>query len=389
MNGKNTSDYILNYYPTYLDRFLGSKIIKFRDQDLKRDFLIHLVSSLLTKYFFTKENEFRLHSSILRSIYGKWYNYYMDYLIESGIIIVYKNHQKGRRSRQYQLSNSVVSSNIVRYLNGDEILLKKRKNWIDFNLRSNNSPICSSIRERLISDLYSVKIQDELACLELLSKDHTSPLELERDNYAVDCIRQEQIYFHFDDYGRFHTPFTILPKQLRNNCLTIEDVDISEVDIPNSQPLFLLKLIHLNSHIQIEEGELELFSTLVRDGNFYQHLSKVFGNKNIKEVKKLVFEILFGQNNPNSLSKIFCGFFPTIFNFLKTIKRERGDYRWVSHQLQKLESDFIFNRVIKKIYARDPNIKLFTVHDSIFCRKDRYDFVLNIFLLEIKKEFDF
>ena len=69
MNGKNTSDYILNYYPTYLDRFLGSKIIKFRDQDLKRDFLIHLVSSLLTKYFFTKEIILRLSGALTMTTY--------------------------------------------------------------------------------------------------------------------------------------------------------------------------------------------------------------------------------------------------------------------------------------------------------------------------------
>jgi hypothetical protein len=358
-------DYSLHYYPTYLDRYFSGKTIKFRDQILK------------------------LNATILRETYGKWYNYYMNFLVEKGIIIVYKNHQRGRRSRIYQLSPQILTSNVSRYLNGDEILLKKRKKWAEYNLKSTDSPICTTIRQRLIDDLYSVQIQDDKACLELLSKEHTLPVELERDNFAVDCIRVGQIYYHFDDYGRFHTPFTILPKNIRNNCLTIDNNDISEIDIPNSQPLFLLKLIGMNRHIPVEEVEYELFSDLVRDGVFYQHLSKVCGNKSLKEVKKNVFEILFGYNIQNSTSRIFSGFFPSIFNFLKVIKKEHGDYRWVSHQLQRLESDFIFNRVIKKIYSMDPHIKLFTVHDSIFCRKDRFRFVDNIFISEIKKEFDF
>ena len=382
-------DYLLHHYPTYLDRYFSGKTIKFRDQNLKRDYFVHLISSLLTKYYYTKENEFKLNATILRETYGKWYNYYMEYLVHNGILIVYKNHQRGRRSRIYQLSISILQSPVSRYLNGDEILLKKRKKWTDYNLKSSESPICLEIRQRLIEDLYNVQIQYDKACFELLSKEHLSQVELERNNFAVECIREGEIYFHFDDYGRFHTPFTILPKNIRNNCLTIENNDITEFDIPNSQPLFLLKLIQMNRHIPIEEVEYELFSELVRDGVFYKHLSKISGNKNVKEVKKNVFEIFFGHNNQNSTSRLFSGFFPSIFNFLRVIKRERGDYRWVSHQLQRLESDFIFNKVIKKIYSRDPNIKLFTVHDSIFCRKDRFGFVDSIFISEIKKEFDF
>jgi DNA-binding winged helix-turn-helix (wHTH) protein len=37
----------------------------------------------------------------------------------------------------------------------------------------------------------------------------------------------------------------------------------------------------------------------------------------------------------------------------------------MSHILQKMESDFIFGKVIKEIYYTIPDINLITIHDSI------------------------
>ena len=47
----------------------------------------------------------------------------------------------------------------------------------------------------------------------------------------------------------------------------------------------------------------------------------------------------------------------------------KKNYKELSHELQKMESDFIFNNVIKEIYETYPEITLFTVHDSIIFPK--------------------
>ena len=55
---------------------------------------------------------------------------------------------------------------------------------------------------------------------------------------------------------------------------------------------------------------------------------------------------------------MFHGLFPDVFNFLKGYKKTLGSYKKVAHKLQNLESDFIYNNVIKQIYDEIPDIKL-------------------------------
>jgi hypothetical protein len=57
----------------------------------------------------------------------------------------------------------------------------------------------------------------------------------------------------------------------------------------------------------------------------------------------------------------------------------KKNYKELSHELQKMESDFIFNHVIKEIYETYPDIVLFTVHDSILFPISYYDKVKVIF----------
>jgi len=61
--------------------------------------------------------------------------------------------------------------------------------------------------------------------------------------------------------------------------------------------------------------------------------------------------------------------FPTIHHFIKLYKKEHGDYKILSHKLQKMESELIFKGVIKKMMLIDPDIKFVTVHDSIIVQK--------------------
>ena len=52
----------------------------------------------------------------------------------------------------------------------------------------------------------------------------------------------------------------------------------------------------------------------------------------------------------------------------------------MSHELQKMESEFIFNNVIKEIYEIYPEITIFTVHDSILFPKsyqEKVEFIFN------------
>jgi hypothetical protein len=80
--------------------------------------------------------------------------------------------------------------------------------------------------------------------------------------------------------------------------------------------------------------------------------------------------------------------FPTIHQFIKNYKKENGDYRVLAYDLQKAESDLVFNTVIKKVMQFYPEIKLITIHDSIVIPRKYKEEVNQIFEIELKKEFN-
>ena len=66
-----------------------------------------------------------------------------------------------------------------------------------------------------------------------------------------------------------------------------------------------------------------------------------------------------------------------------------GDYRILAYNLQRSESNLIFNKIIKKLMDIYPEIKIVTVHDSIICSIKYKDIVEIIFNKMLKEEFNF
>ena len=105
-------------------------------------------------------------------------------------------------------------------------------------------------------------------------------------------------------------------------------------------------------------------------------------------VKELTYRVLFGRNSFNSKAdKIFSKLFPTIHNFIKLYKKENGDYKILAYELQKSESNLIFNKIIRQIMTLYPEINLVTVHDSIIFQKSYEDSICAIFKTKLYEEF--
>ena len=62
---------------------------------------------------------------------------------------------------------------------------------------------------------------------------------------------------------------------------------------------------------------------------------------------------------------MFNSIYPTVYEYIKEFKYLSDSYKSLSHELQSLESNFIFNKVVTEIKLKFPHIRLFTVHDSI------------------------
>lgn len=383
----NKKEYILQFLPKSLEEISHKKKIEYNLILLKSSYIIDIIHNLLLRYYFKKENLFNLSSKILKERYGAYYNYYIKYLCDLNYLILDKNYLKGKNTRIYRLNPEIIKSEIKRYKNCDKFLLKKYQSMYKINIEKKESKIDPDIRIKLITDLFSVKVDYTKSIFYLDSINQELDV-YNRNKYSVDCIEEKYIFYNFDDYGRLHTNFTTLKSHIRKNFLLIDDEEVIEFDIKNSQPLFLYKLIEENDIFIVDEKELLIFKELTTKGLFYQYLMEKSGISNKKEIKELVYKVLFGKNYKNKADTIFESIFPTIYKFIKSYKKENSNYKILSYQLQNLESNLIFNKIVRKIMDNHPDIKILTIHDSIICANKNKNIVGPIFFSLIKEEFN-
>ena len=380
----------LQFLPQSLADISKCKNFEYKGARLKSAYLIDIVHNLILKYYFKKENRFHLMSTILKEKYGHAYNYYIDYLVDAKILILMMDYRAGKNARVYRINEFVLKNQITRYSNRDGILLKKYKNKVS-QVEENGikeSLIESSVRKRLVEDLFHIEIQFDKSIFYLDNLKHDDIDIYNRNRYSVECVNDKHIFYHFDNYGRLHTNFTILKSFIRKNCLLIDGEETCEIDINNSQPLFLSKLIHDSGSKWVNAEEFNLFRYLTIEGKYYQYLIDVLKIPAKADAKNMTYKVLFGRNSPNSKAdKMFSKSFPTIHNFIKLYKREMQDYRILSHELQRAESALVFNKIIKELYQSHPEIKVVTVHDSIVFAAKHKKTVEEVFRRKMEEEF--
>ena len=362
----NKKRFSLQFLPEKLVGLSKVNKIKFKDKNLKTSYIIDIIHNMILKYYFKKNNNFSLNSTILKEKYGHLYNYYIEFLVDKKIIMMMSNYMKGKKSRTYSLNNDIINSKILRWKNYDKFLIKKFISRYYQSEIDQNNLIPKNIKSKLISDLYHVQIQYDRCIYYLDNLSHIDINTYNRNVYSVESIKDGHIFYHFDSYGRMHSNFTILKSFMRKNCLLIDGEETCEIDIPNSQPLFLSKLIKDSESKWVKKDELDLFSTLVSNGNYYQYLVDNLNLTDKNVAKELTYKVLFGRNHMNSKwDKFFQKLFPSIHYFIKLYKKDHNDYKVLAYTLQKMESDLIFKDIIGTIISIEPDVKIITIHDSI------------------------
>jgi len=86
---------------------------------------------------------------------------------------------------------------------------------------------------------------------------------------------------------------------------------------------------------------------------------------------------------------MFKSLFPSIHKFITLYKSEYGDYKILAYELQKMESNLIFNKIIRSIVNANSKINVITVHDSIIVKRKYKEVVNAIFQSKLLDEFDF
>lgn len=379
-----TSDYTWQFVSNDFQYLTQQKKVEYKGINLKTSYLINIIHELIIKFHFSKKTDinFKLSSIILKKRYNEHYNYYIDYLCEQGFMTMVSNYCVGKKTKTYKLNIEHIY-NVIRWKNYDKILLKKIDNRYETSITEMNfSSISTNIRKKLIESLTKIDIDYEGSLTFLEDKKASGEMcepKYQKNLISIENINSKSIYFNFDDYGRFHTNFTILKKEIRNQYLSIDNEMLDEIDIKNSQPLFFAVL--LKKELPYINGDTKRYFDLVKEGLIYEDIIKNSKLTNRYEAKELIYKVLFGNNvkTNKKLNNIFKKLYPSVYEYILEFKENRKNYKELSHELQKMESDFIFNVVIKEIYETYPDIILFTVHDSIVCSKSNHEKIKVIF----------
>ena len=371
MCNRTDKGYLYQFIPKEFEYLTKTNIIQYKEHKLKTAYLINIIHELILKYYFTNEIKHNLWSVILKKKYGKFYSHYILYLLDYDFMKFVSSYYSGKKAKTYKLN--ITNLDVMRTRISDKIILKKHKK--DYIFRSftaiQESPINMDLRKILINDLYHVNIDYDKALNWLNIQKKEKKIELNKyfkNLNSIDGINTEHIFFKFDAFGRLHTNFTVLKKHIRTNFLKIDGLETTEIDLPNSQPYFFG--VYLKNEIGEKNFNQEIkdFLEIVKNGLIYDELLLKFPKhlSTRKDAKIMMYKVLFGRNVDKRIeNRLFKSIFPTVYDYIKEYKHLSDDYKSLSHQLQLIESDFIFNKVIKTIKQNFPNIRIFTIHDSI------------------------
>ena len=112
----------------------------------------------------------------------------------------------------------------------------------------------------------------------------------------------------------------------------------------------------------------------------YQAVAERLG-KTRDDAKKRVMVVLFDKPwHRNATSAALDALFPGVMADIREMKRP--NYRWLANFAQRIESGFMFGRVVPRIMALRPELFIATIHDSILTTVADADFVKRVMLDE-------
>jgi len=211
-----------------------------------------------------------------------------------------------------------------------------------------------------------------------------------------------------DKYGRRHSVITNLPGKLRH-CVTVNNEQLVEIDVANSQPLFCGLVILKQIQRQSERSNRQSTTATIRPSNPQQPTTskppptvtmadlpegvtgrgfagRVFGDladylgysaggrlyeslmgpgEDRKRFKRQMFaDVYYGEDDyPSQLRDRFQSQFPTVFSHLQRIKRK--DYRRAAQQMQRIEAKVVIDGACGLLMREHPHIPVVSVHDSL------------------------
>jgi hypothetical protein len=156
--------------------------------------------------------------------------------------------------------------------------------------------------------------------------------------------------------------------------------NLSQIDLGNSQ--FALLASTLPSEL-VHPTTVE-FKEAAATGVLYELVQSKLNLPSRKRAKQTTFELLFSshKNRSEDLSKMRVEF-PEVMEYIDTFKIENGHKKF-SISLQKIESELFIDNILKQLSSL--SLGCLTKHDSVICKKQDLDEVLEIMNLVFRSK---
>lgn len=203
--------------------------------------------------------------------------------------------------------------------------------------------------------------------------DETQPIS-EKLQFLIDGL----YWFNSkDEFGqRFHSNLTNL-KTTDRQALRVDGQSLVEIDIPNSQPLFLIPIL------QDRGIDCEKYSAIVHK-DLYQYLADK-AHTTRQAAKDAVIQVVFygKPKTKHPIKTLFQKEFPSVYEFIHQTKAK--DYTKLPKLLQRNEAKFILYNVCERIRIEKPDMFIATIHDSFLHLPQDSSYIQKVLQDEFKR----
>ena len=371
-----------------------------------------------------------INSSVLRN-YFKDYFSYLDYLLQTGVLITDGIAVPEEKSYGYKFSPKYENQPMVRYIYlaardvHPEPVLEERFNRHTGKFEHNpllDYPYLSYWYRQMklgINPAAEDFAWHRRATAHRGNSDKDPQAQYQSALYNIMALENREYKAQIDsNVHRLHSAITNIQKDYRN-FLKYDGQELAAIDISNSQPFLLCILFnpdfwdkdsnayinigHLPENIQkmfnpsliskikrhlasISESEFQDYIREASAGNLYEFMQSEINNPEIdrSRVKTMILITFFSDNRYISqktedaaLKRRFRALFPKIYELIALCKRSRKNR--FACLLQSVESEIILHRCCKRIWDEGGHkIPVFTIHDSIATTAENVKFVRNI-----------
>lgn len=169
--------------------------------------------------------------------------------------------------------------------------------------------------------------------------------------------------------NRLDTTFTNLPNVYMDAICRANN--LKTIDVVNSQIAIMDRVMPM-----FDTEDRKQFSTIVRQGKFYEHIQELLNLKSRKEAKTAAFEMMFSSHKNRSENIIkLRKLLPNVMEWIDGYKKKHGDNQFAI-LLQKEESKIFIDGLLPRI--KQHSYLCFTKHDSIIYKEENHEHILQI-----------